>query len=155
EIRRRSVVDAAIKGEADAKSEFARNSRKIASDFDSVRELAKNDYSRAKDDAAAAFELGERKAAASFAEARRPIDDANKLRESFAPRLDAVSANYRKFGLNDPPKTHTRESYERFADPVEELILRLSKVDKPLTLLEALFIPRAMKGTRWIWIVVV
>jgi hypothetical protein len=155
EIRRRSVVDAAIKGEADAKSEFARNSRKIASDFDSVRELAKNEYARAKDDTATAFELGERKAAAHFAEARKPIDDANKLRESFSLRLEAVFADYRKFGLHDPPTTHTRESFERFEDPVEELILRLSKVDKPLTLLEGLFIPRAMKGNRWIWIVVV
>src|SRR5689334_3102400 len=41
EQRRRSIIDAALKGEANAKAEFASVSRRIASEFDGVRESAK------------------------------------------------------------------------------------------------------------------
>src|SRR5436305_7029050 len=53
EQRRRSIIDAALKGEADAKAEFAAVSRRIASEFDGVRESAKTELSRAKNEAAA------------------------------------------------------------------------------------------------------
>jgi DNA segregation ATPase FtsK/SpoIIIE, S-DNA-T family len=155
ELRRRSIIDAAIAGESEAKTKFAQNSRKIAAAFDSVRETAKNEYGRAKATAASAFELGDRKAVSKFAEARRPIDDANRLRESFQTRLAVVFNDYRKFGLADPPTKPTRESYDKLDDPVDQLYDRLAKAEKPLVLLESLWIPKAMKGYRFVWIFVV
>ena len=53
EKRRRAVVDAALDGERKAKAEFAAASRKLATMFDGARDVAKNEYNQAKNDAAA------------------------------------------------------------------------------------------------------
>ena len=155
EERRRGIIDAAMAGEKEAKSEFARNSRKIASIFDSVRDLAKNDYAKAKVEAAAAFELGERKAGAQYQEARKPLDRVQNQREGMTGRLDALYADYKKFGLADAPTAPSRENYEKYENPADEVFERLAKQEKPLGLLEGLIIPKAMKGNRSLWLFVV
>ena len=48
EEARRAIVDAAITGDTEAKAEFARASRRIAADFDGLRDQTKTEYLRAK-----------------------------------------------------------------------------------------------------------
>ena len=155
EQRRRLAIDEALEGEGEAKSDFARNSRKIAAEFDSVRERARGDLNRGKTDATAGYEAGERDAARKLAEERKPIDDAARLTQSFRARLDALAVDYRKFGLADPPTAPTRETYDKLADPVDALFDRLTKIEKPLKLLEGLIIPKALKGYRFLWLFVI
>ena len=76
EAKRRGITDASIASDAAAKDEFARASRKIASEFDAVREQARGDHAKAKAKAVAEFDAGERAAAVQYAAARKPIDDA-------------------------------------------------------------------------------
>ncbi|HEV3167369.1 MAG TPA: FtsK/SpoIIIE domain-containing protein [Isosphaeraceae bacterium] len=154
EAGRRAIVNAAITGEKEAKSEFARASRRIASEFDSLRDQARNDHARARSEAASAFDTGERAAHATFAEARRPIDEASSIIESMRARLDAIFADYQRFGLKEASTTPTRETY-RFTDLVGALFDRLAKAEPDLALLEGLWIPKAMKGNRYVWIIVV
>jgi len=153
EQQRRTIVDTAIAGEAEAKSEFARSSRRIAAEFDSIRQRAGADYQRDKTDAMAAFDGNEREAAAQYARARRPIEDASKINESYRIRLAMLFEPYRKFGLAEPSTTPTRETY-KFDNPVDVLFDRLTKVEKPLKFVEGLIIPTAMKGSRPIWLFV-
>ena len=44
---RRMIIDDAMAGESKAKADFAASSRRIASEFDTLREKAKTDYNRA------------------------------------------------------------------------------------------------------------
>jgi hypothetical protein len=152
--RRRLIVDAAMGGEAKAKDTFAKASRRIASEFDVCRDNAKVELHRERSAAASKFEAGEREAASQFKEAKRPIDDASQIIGAMHERLAAVFFEYQKFGLKEPPSTPTRETY-KFDDPTGQLFVRLAKLDKPLKLLEELFIPRAMKGKRFLWLFVV
>ncbi|MHC5544604.1 hypothetical protein ACYOEI_40755, partial [Singulisphaera rosea] len=71
---RRAIIDAAIAGEAEAKAKFGQASRRIASDFDFVKERAKSDAQRARTDITAAFEAAEKEAARAYAKERKPID---------------------------------------------------------------------------------
>ncbi len=118
-------------------------------------ERARAMISREKSAAAAAFDAADREAAKQYAIERKPIDDSLRLAAGFRDRLAKVFADYEKFGLQPAPTTPVRESYEKLTDPVDALFDRLAKVDKPLTLLEALFIPRGLKGRRWLWLIVV
>ena len=67
-------------GEASAKAEFASASRRIAADFDALRETAKNEHARAKSEAGSALEAGKRKAANEHTEALKPLSDALRAR---------------------------------------------------------------------------
>ena len=49
EQRRRMIIDDAMVGESKAKADFAAASRRIASEFDTLRETAKNEYNRARE----------------------------------------------------------------------------------------------------------
>ncbi|HEV3121379.1 MAG TPA: cell division protein FtsK, partial [Isosphaeraceae bacterium] len=148
---RRAIVTAAITGETEAKNEFARASRKIAGDFDRAREQTKNEYLRGRTEATATFEAGERDSASKYAEALRPIGEATKIIESMTARTGAIFADYQKFGLEPAPTTATRETY-RVEDTTGLLFDRLHKIEPDLALLEGLFIPKAVKGYRWLWI---
>ncbi len=103
EKRRRAVIDAAIRGEADAKAEFAAASRRIATLFDSLRETARSDNSRAKSEAAAAYDSGLKTATKQQADQLRPIDDSAGLADSYRQRLATLAVEYRKFGLDPEP----------------------------------------------------
>ena len=46
EQRRRAIIDKAMAGETRAKADFAASSRRIANEFDTLRETAKNQYNR-------------------------------------------------------------------------------------------------------------
>jgi len=153
ELRRRSIIDAAAAGEAEAKSNFAKASRKIAADFEGLRERAKLQLSRDNQNIAAEFAAGERNAKAKHAEDMKPIDEVSRLLESQQARLDAVFANYQKFGLEEPSTTPTaKRDSTRVDDPIIQIFDRFAKDGPPLKLLEELFIPRAMKGNRWLWL---
>jgi energy-coupling factor transporter ATP-binding protein EcfA2 len=149
---RRSIVDAAIQGEAKAKAEFSANSRKIASTFDGVRESAKGEYNRAKAGAASTHETGMKKAAREHADKIKPIDDMALTADSFRERLALVAAEYTKFRLDPEPPQPVPETYTKFDDPEDELFTRLSRMDGPLRLLEKLLIPKVMKGAREAWV---
>jgi len=153
ERRRREVVDLALAGESAAKSDFARASRRIAAEFDSIRHRAAEDHQREKSEAAARFDAGNRAAAAELAKSRRPYDDATRFIASYRGRLVAIASAYGKLGLGDPPTTPTRETYR--ADDVAELLFdRLAKVEKPLVYLEGLIIPKMTTGARPVWLFV-
>lgn len=151
ETRRRSVIDAALAGETQAKAEFAKASRRLAAEFDNVRERAKQDYARGKADVAAAFEAAEKAAVTKYAQALDPVNKATNVIEAMRARLGAVFAEYQKFGLHDAPTTPTRETYKT-DDLTGMLFDRLSKVEPSLKLLEELWIPRSMKGRRYLWL---
>ncbi|WP_406693831.1 FtsK/SpoIIIE domain-containing protein [Singulisphaera sp. Ch08] len=154
EERRRTIAGAAITGESEAKSEFAKSSRKIAADYEGSRERAKQVAQRGKAEAAAAYELAEREALAKYTESIRPIDKAMKLVESMRERLAVVFEAYRKFGLADPPTTSSRQRFD-FEDPTGPLFDRLARAEPDLALLEALYLPRMLKGNRYLWFVFV
>ena len=100
-------------GEARAKAEFASASRRIAADFDTLRETAKNEHARARSEAARALEVRQaegRQRAHRGAEARRV--DAMQLSDSFRDRLAALAADYGKFKLNPDLPGPSRESYD-------------------------------------------
>jgi hypothetical protein len=155
EKRRRSIVDAATQGEATAKSEFAAGSRKIATIFDSHRDTTKVEYNRAKNKALAGFDSGQKKAAREHADQTRPIDDSAAMADAYRDRLAFLAADYKKFKLNPEAPPPTRESYDKFADPGDELFTRLARMETPLKLLEGLIIPKAMKGAREAWVFIV
>jgi DNA segregation ATPase FtsK/SpoIIIE-like protein len=155
ERRRRSIIDAAIEGEAKAKADFAAGSRKIATLFDSARETLRNDHNAAKAEGVANCESGQKQAAKEHAAKTKPIDDCAKLAESHRNRLAFLAAEYAKFRLNPEPPAPVRESYEKFSDPGNELFTRLSRMEQPLKLLEGLIIPKSMKRAREAWVFIV
>jgi hypothetical protein len=152
EERRRAIVDAALKGEAAAKGEFAGNSRKISALFDSVRENAHSEHTRAKSEAASTHDSGQRKAAKEHAELMRPIEDSARHADTIRERLAILAFDYRKLKLNPDAPAPIEETYTKFDKPEDELFTRLSRMETPLKLLEKLLIPRIMKGAAEIWI---
>jgi len=155
ERRRRSIIDVAMDGEARAKADFAAASRKIATIFDAARDAAKSDSSTGKAEAAATFDSGLKKAAKEHADKTKPIDGSASLASSFREHLAFLAADYRKFGLNPEAPKPVPESYDKFADPGEELFTRLSRMETPLRLLQGLIIPKAVKGRREAWIFII
>ena len=99
EQRRRMIIDDAMVGESKAKADFAASSRRIASEFDTLRETAKNEYNRARNDAASQLEAGNRKAATEHTQALQPLSDAVKVSDGFRDRLATLAAEYGKFKL--------------------------------------------------------
>ena len=102
EQRRRSIIDAAMAGESKAKADFASASRRIASEFDTLRESAKNELQPRQEPRPPA--------SSSPASARRPRSTPQRMtalerRASTSPtairdRLATLAAEYRKFKLN-------------------------------------------------------
>jgi hypothetical protein len=157
EQRRRSIVETALEGETRAKSDFAASSRRIASEFDRARESARNEANRDKAEAVSAFNAGQAKAAKEHAVAMKPIIDIAGMADGIRRRLAAVAADYAKFRLDPNAPAPATETYAKFADPVDELFTRLSRMDPLVKLLEGLIIPKTMKGAReaWIFILVI
>ncbi len=152
EQRRRSVVEAAMRGDAEAKQEFAAASRRIAQEFDKFRELARHELGRARTESTAGFDAGQLRAAKEFTEAIRPINDLAQLAESHRNRLAAIAAANSKARLNPEPPAPSEEDVAKFDDPIEEVFHRLSRMEAPLKLLEGLFIPKLMQGSREAWV---
>ena len=157
EQRRRSIVEGTMRGEADAKNEFATSSRRIATDFDRARESARSEASRGKSEIAANFDGGQLKAAKEHSVGMKPILDLVGMADVIRERLAAIAADYAKFGLNPEAPIASEENYSKFQDPVDELFDRLARMDAPLKLLEGLLIPKSLKGGReaWVYIVVI
>src|SRR5262249_13771592 len=152
ERRRRSVVDAALTGEAEAKAGFADSSRRIATEFDRGRESARNEANRAKNESVATFQAAQNRAAKDHAGGMKPIDDLAQIADANRRRLATIAADYAKFRLDPNAPTPALETYSTFADPLAELFTRLTRMDTPLKLLEGLIIPKTMKGGREVWI---
>jgi DNA segregation ATPase FtsK/SpoIIIE, S-DNA-T family len=155
-VRRREITDASIAAEASAKEEFARASRKIASEFDQTREQARADCTKSRAKATADFDSNEKHVQVEYTTARKPIDDAFKLIEARKDRLAALFEDYRHFGLPEAPTapTPTRGS-AKTEDPLGKVFDRLQKLEPNLAMLEGLAIPKAMKGRRFIWLFVI
>ncbi|APW60314.1 FtsK/SpoIIIE domain-containing protein [Paludisphaera borealis] len=154
EQRRRSIVEAATAGEAQAKTEFAFASRRIASEFDTLRETARASHARARSEATAQHEAGQKVALRDHAVAKKPVTDALDIAKSYRNRLVALAESYRKFGLDPEIPPPTRESYTKFASGADELFTRVSRMNEPLKLLEKLVIPKSLKGTNEAWVYV-
>lgn len=152
EKRRRGVIDAAIKGEAAAKAEFGAASRAIATHFDSLRDTAKADHNTAKSKAAASHDSAQKQAARERAEKLKPLDEDAGHADAIRQRLAAIAHDYQKFKLNPEPPPPAPESYDRLAQPGDELFTRISRMETPLRLLERLIIPKSLKGRREAWI---
>jgi hypothetical protein len=151
---RRDNAEAASAAEAHAKDEFAMASRRIAAEFDSLRQSAKTKLAREKSDAVGDHEAGKKVAAREHAAGTKPIRDAVEILDSYHRRLAALAADYSKFGLDPAPPIPTRGSFEKFAEPADELFERLSRMQQPLKLLERLIIPRTLAGAREAWVYV-
>ena len=152
---RRMIIDDAMVGESKAKADFAASSRRIASEFDSLRESAKNEYNRARGDAASQLDAGNRKAATEHTQALQPLSDALEVSDGFRARLATVAAEYGKFKLVPDLPGPVRESYSKFTDPVDELFKRLGRMEPTIRILEGLIIPKTMKGAREAWVFIV
>ena len=135
-----------------AKAEFAAASRKLATVVRQRRDVAKSEYNQAKNEAAATFDSGQKKAAKEHAAKTKPIDDIAGMADAYRQRLAVLAADYRKFKLNPEAPAPTRESYDRYSDPSDELFTRLARMEPPLKLLEGLIIPKSMKGGREAWV---
>src|SRR5208337_4084984 len=153
EQRRRTIIDDAMAGEA--KADFAASSRRIASEFDTLREKAKNEYNRARNDAASQLEAGNRKAATEHTQALQPLSDAVKVSDCFRDRLATLAAEYGKFKLAPDLPAPSRESYSKFTEPVDELFDRLGRMEPAIKILEGLIVPKTMKGAREAWVFIV
>jgi len=151
EERRRGVVDLATASEAAAKAEFAKASRRIASDFDAAREKARGVHGLVRSKVTAEFEAGERDAGARLALARKEPDEAARIIAKMRARLAAIHADYRHFGLAGPPTAPLRGAY-RPDDPLSKVFDRLHKLEPEIDYLEGLVIPKAMKGRRFLWL---
>ncbi len=152
EQKRRSIVEAGMRGEAEAKQEFAEASRRIAREFDKHREAARNELARGRSEAAAAFDTGQLKAAKEHSTAIAPVMELVDLADSHRERLAALAAAHTKLRLDPEPPPPTDEDITKFEDPVDELFSRLSRMEAPLKLLEGLIIPKLMIGSREVWI---
>ena len=152
ESRRRAIADAAIAGDAAAKSEFAKGSRKIASEFDVSRDQIRGDHQKAKIRAMAEFDAADKKALAEHATARKPLDETSKIIDSRKLRLAALFADYQHFGLPEAPTVPSRGAY-RPDDTIDTVFDRLQKLESNLVMLEGLAIPKLMKGLGYLWII--
>ena len=154
EKHRRAIVDAALDGERKAKAEFAAASRKLATLFDAARDSAKNDYGAGQGRRCVQLRFQPAKAAKEHAEKTKPIDDSARMANGYRERLAVLAADYKKFKLNPEAPAPTRESYDRYSDPGDELFTRLARMEPPIKLLESLIIPKAMKGAGEVWVFV-
>ncbi|MDB5353035.1 MAG: eccC5 [Planctomycetota bacterium] len=152
EQRRRAIVDAALKGEAQAKSEFSSTSRRIATEFDTLKETARSEYSRDKSTAETIFAVNTKTATKKHAEETRPINEASAAAEEIRERLNTLAASYSKFGLTATLPPPTPETYSKYPDPLVELLSRQTKMEGPLKMLEGLVIPKMTKGSGAIWL---
>ncbi len=155
EQRRRMIIDDAMVGESKAKADFAASSRRIASEFDSLRESVKNEYNRARGDAASQLDAGNRKAATEQTQALQPLSSALEVSDGFRARLATVAAEYGKFKLVPDLPGPARESYSKFTEPVDELFKRLGRMEPTIKILEGLIIPKTLKGAREAWVFIV
>ena len=155
ELRRRSIVEAAMRGESEAKQEFATASRRLAQEFDRHRESARNEHARARAEASAAFDAAQLKVAKEHGEAIRPVDDLARLADSHRSRLASIAADNPKVRLDSESPPASREDLTRFDDPLDELFHRLSRMEAPLKLIEGLIIPKLMQGAREAWVYIV
>jgi len=149
---RREIVEGTSAAEAQAKNEFAMGSRRIAAEFDSLRQAAKTKLAREKSDAVGGHEAGKKVAAQEHVAGTKPIRDAVEILDSYRDRLAVLAADFAKFGLDPTPPPATRESYDKFAEPVDELFERLSRMQQPLKLLERLIVPRSLAGAKEAWV---
>ena len=152
EQRRRALVEEGTAREAQAKTEFAFASRRIATEFDALRETAKANHARAKSNATAQHNAGQKVAQKDYATARKPVVDALDIAKTFRDRLVTLAETYRKFGLDPEMPAPSRESYNKFENGADELFNRVSRLNEPLKLLEKLVIPKSMKGANEAWV---
>jgi hypothetical protein len=154
EEKRRAIASAAASAEAEAKSEFAKASRRIATEFDKLKERAKEEYQHAHWEATTVYEAGQKEAAAKLAARNAQIDEAAEIHGVMRDRFGAVHDDYKKFRLKTPATTPSAEA-TKVEDPIGTLFDRLAKAEPDLVLLEGLFIPKSLKGWRFLWIFVV
>lgn len=149
---RRSIVEEAAAAESRAKTDFGDSSRRIAAEFDAHREKAKRDRARAEADANGDHESGRKVAAKERDTQLRPLIDAREVLQSYRQRLATLATNYRKFDLDPKLPPPSRENYDRFDSPADELLNRITRMSEPLRLLEKLVIPKSMKGANEVWV---
>ena len=149
---RRTIVETATKNEALAKSEFSSSSRKIATEFDTLRETAKSEYQRDKSATDSAYNIAVKKAAKEHSEETKAINEAAGNGDALRERLGDLAAKFPKFKLNPDQPEPAPENYSKYDDPLFEVIERHTKMEAPLTLVEGLVIPKMTNGLNEIWI---
>ena len=155
ERTRQAINDEANAAETRAKAEFANSSRRLASEFDALRDRAKRDRAKAETDANGDLESGRKVAAKQRETELRPVADALEVLRVYRDRLAALAADYLKFGLDPDVPPPSRESYDKFESPADELFQRVTRMTEPLKLLEKLVIPKSMKGANEAWVYIV
>lgn len=149
---RRSIVEEATAAESRAKTDFGDSSRRIAAEFDAHREKAKRDRARAEADANGDHKSGRKVAAQARETQLRPVLDAREVLKNYRQRLATLATDYRKFELDTELPPPSRENYDKFDPPADELLKRITGMSEPLRLLEKLVIPKAMKGANEVWV---
>jgi DNA segregation ATPase FtsK/SpoIIIE, S-DNA-T family len=145
EGRRRSIAEQTQAGLAAAKAEFDKARRKIAADSQSAVEAADAQLASARWEATTLFEAGEKGARDRLKAARKRIDDAAQTHKALRDAFDALIAAYRKYGVK--PVEVTPQEASPADDPLQELDDRIAGADARLAELEALRVPRTLKGS--------
>ncbi len=152
EKRRRSIVDTAMAGTSQANAEFSSSSRRIAKEFDVVRETAKNDHARERSTAENTCANSLRKAAKDHADETKPINSAAQAADVIRERLTTLATRYAKLGITPDAPDAARENYSRYNDPLAEVLARHSRMEAPLKLVEGLIFPKIVTGLGKIWL---
>ena len=91
----------------------------------------------ARSDAGKQLEAGNRKAATDHTDALKPLSDAVQVSDGFRERLAKLAADYSKFKLAAELPPPSRESYDKFTEPVDEVFNRLGGWNPPLNFWKA------------------
>ena len=141
--RRRAIADAAIAGDAAAKAEFARSSRKIAAEFDVTAKPGPRRGHRGQDPRDGRVRGRRAKKAwpshrRSPQAGRRHVEDHRIIRKL---RLADALRAYRHFGPPEAPTTPSPGAY-RPDDSIDKVFDRIQKLESNLVMLEGLVDPQ-------------
>ena len=143
--RRAEIAEALATGQAAAKAEFSKVSRKLAGDFDHAREDAKKAHDDAKWEAGTVFDAAERGNKDRDAEYKHRLKEAVGALDDQRDRTEFVVGRSKKLGVAEVAPLPSMQVFKT-DEPIGLLVDRIAKVEPGLQLLEGLAIPKAMAG---------
>ena len=145
ERRRKEIAEALSTGQATAKAEFSKVSRKLAGDFDRAREDAKKAHDDSRWEAGTVFDAAEKGNKDREAEYKKRLKEAVGGLDDQRERTGFVVDRSKKFGIAEISPLPSMQVFKT-DEPIGLLVDKISKVEPELRLLEGLAIPKAMAG---------
>ena len=145
ERRRKEIAEALSTGQATAKAEFSKVSRKLAGDFDRAREDAKKAHDDSRWEAGTVFDAAEKGNKDRDAEYKKRLKEAVGGLDDQRERTGFVVDRSKKFGIAEISPLPSMQVFKT-DEPIGLLVDKISKVEPELRLLEGLAIPKAMAG---------